>query len=401
MEVYILDSLLRREQVVDRFESLIWTERFSEYGDFQLVVTSDGQSRRQFVTGVRLAINGSHRVMTVETVVNGTDDEGRNILKVSGRSLEAILEDRVARNSVSDTKTNPVWTIKARPGNVAREMFDAICRRGILDLNDVIPFLQATGTIFPADNIPEPQYEITHAQKPATLYNAIRELCVMYDLGFRLVRNFDTSQLYFNVYTGSDRTSAQKTLPAVVFSPEMDNLQNTTALKTTEDAKNVAHVVSDVGAVIVYGDNVDPEVEGFERRVLLVETTVETNEGSTDPLKPPLTAEQIQAALVQAGREELSKHRTLSAFDGEIDQRSTYRYGVDYNLGDMVEIRNADNESNYMRVTEQIFVSDQEGERSYPTLTLNQYINPGSWLAWNYNQSWIDLDTSLMSWSQA
>jgi hypothetical protein len=44
-----------------------------------------------------------------------------------------------------------------------------------------------------------------------------------------------------------------------------------------------------------------------------------------------------------------------------------------------------------MQVSEQIFVCDGEGERSYPTLAINQFIMPGSWLAWDYNQVWIDL----------
>jgi hypothetical protein len=40
MEVYILDSLLRRTEVVDQFESCIWTERFSEHGEFEIDIKS-------------------------------------------------------------------------------------------------------------------------------------------------------------------------------------------------------------------------------------------------------------------------------------------------------------------------------------------------------------------------
>jgi hypothetical protein len=57
----------------------------------------------------------------------------------------------------------------------------------------------------------------------------------------------------------------------------------------------------------------------------------------------------------------------------------------------VVETRNADGVTNNMRVTEQIFVSDQEGERAYPTLTLNTFINTGSWLSWLNNKTWSEL----------
>lgn len=396
MELYVLDSLLRRVEVIDRFESLIWTERFAAWGDFELIVYSNPESRKRFMAGVRLAINSSYRVMTVETVENTNDSEGRSVLKVKGRSIESLLEDRVARPNLNGSAASETWDITETPGNVARQMFNTICVTGALNQNDIIPFMQP-GTIFPNDNIIEPPYTITWKQEPETLYDAIKNICELYDLGFRLVREFDTSRLYFNIYTGSDRTTSQTIHPSVVFAPELDNLQNTTSLVTIEGAKNAAYVITESSALIVYPDDVDPEVEGFERRLLLVKADDIKITPSDDPLKPPLTAEQVQSAMIQRGKEELSKHRSFAAFDGEIDQNSTYKYGIHYQLGDLVEIRNSDGETNNMRVTEQIFVSDREGERSYPTLTLNIYINPGSWLTWNFNQVWADMGPEFWS----
>ncbi len=107
MEIYILDSLFRREKVVDVFKSFIWTERFASYGDFELDIHSNQESRSKFVVGARIAINQSYRVMTVETVENTTNSDGEKILKVSGRSLEAILEDRVARRTLASLDADP------------------------------------------------------------------------------------------------------------------------------------------------------------------------------------------------------------------------------------------------------------------------------------------------------
>ena len=65
---------------------------------------------------------------------------------------------------------------------------------------------------------------------------------------------------------------------------------------------------------------------------------------------------------------------------------------MDYYLGDLVEMRNVDGIANQMRVTEQIFVSDKEGERIYPTLAINQFVSTGSWLSFAPGRSWIDYD---------
>jgi hypothetical protein len=51
-----------------------------------------------------------------------------------------------------------------------------------------------------------------------------------------------------------------------------------------------------------------------------------------------------------------------------------------------------------MRVTEQIFVGDKEGDRAYPTLAMNQFINTGSWLSWTSNITWLDMNADPTTW---
>uniref|UniRef100_A0AAU7GZT3 Minor tail protein n=1 Tax=Streptomyces phage Scarif TaxID=3158858 RepID=A0AAU7GZT3_9CAUD len=379
MEAYTLDPLLRRQEVIDQFESLIWTERYQAYGDFQMDIHSTSGMRALLKTGTMLAMNDSHRIMTVETVEDSVDGEGRKMLTVKGRSIEAILEDRIAKESLSDLTTSPKWTLTGTPAEVARKIFHDICVEGILDPMDVIPFI-VEGTFMPEDAIPEPVDPITVEMDPTTVYAAIKEICDVWNLGFRMLRYYDTSQLYFDIYSGSDRTTSQTVLPPVVFTPELDNLQNIKELTTIEKAKNVAYVYSPAGFQKVYALGVDPEVEGFERRVLVVNATDITADNPN-----------VASALIQRGKEELSKNQAIQSLDGEISQFSQYKYGTHYNLGDIVEMRNTDGVTNDMRVTEQIFVSDREGERSYPTLTVNTFINTGSWLSWLNNKVWSEL----------
>lgn len=385
MELYTLDPLLRRAEVIDKFESLIWTERFQAYGDFQLNIFSDYRARRLLREDTYLAMNNSNYVMRVETVEDDVNSDGQKILIVKGRSMESLLLDRVAYSATTDTTTTPKWTITDVPAAVARKIFHDICVTGILDTNDIIPFIYE-GTFLSEDTIVEPIDPITVEMDPTTVYDAIVQISQVWNLGFRILRQYDLSKLWFDIYVGSDRTTGQTLLPAVVFAPELDNLQNTKELISIENAKNVAYVYSPAGFEVVYAAGVDPEIEGLERRVLVVNAT-------------DITADNpdVTAALQQRGYEELAKYRTYQAFDGEISQNSQYIYGRDYNLGDVVEMRNVDGVTNNMRVTEQIFVSDKDGDRSYPTMTLNTFINTGSWLSWTSNKAWFDFDTDMDS----
>lgn len=389
MEVYILDSLLRRVRVVDKFKSMLWTERFKGVGDFTLDCPSTQANRSLFTAGTNLAQNNSYRVMQVETVEDSVSEEGEKLLQVTGRSLEKILDDRVARPNSNNTTTTPIWTFSAMtPKAIATQMFHDICVTGVVDTQDIIEFIHE-GTLFPADTIAAPTDSINWSVEPKSLLVALQDICDLYDMGYRLIRNFDTSQLWFDIYMGSDRTTSQTTLPSVIFSPDLDNLQNTRELTSIAAEKNVALVISPVGTLEVYPDGVDPaSATGLNRRVLLVNATDLTNSGT------------FAADAAARGKEELSKNRAVSAFDGEIDQRSKYVYGTHYNLGDLVEVRNQDGATNKMQVMEQIFVDDESGERSYPTLQLNQFITAGSWASWDFNKVWQDYDLDTTSvWS--
>lgn len=359
MDLFTLDSQLRRAEVFDRYESLIWTERYRPTGDFQLDIPSTVKTRANFKKGTKLALNGTRHVMTVET-----NDEKNGMMKVTGRSLEYILEDRTARHAFTGLTTSPRWPQEGTPTVIIRSIFNYICVDGLLNVQDKIPFIQS-GTINPPGSFPEPSGSIRVELEPQPLFEAINKLCTEYNLGFRLIRGYDDSKLYFEVYTGSDRTAGNVTgLEPVIFSKELDNLADVSELASLVGFKNTAYVFSDQGSTIVYANGASTRT-GFERRILTINAgNIRQNDNPTW-----MTNEQI---LQRIGLTELAKHRQISAFDGEILKTSKYTYGVHYNLGDVVEMRNTDNIGKAMRVTEQIFVSDASGDQSYPTLTADE-----------------------------
>lgn len=386
MEVYILDDLLRRVEVIDRFESLIWTERWASWGDIEMSIRSSFESRSLLKSGVRLALDRSYRVMTIETVEDGTTADGIKILKIKGRSLEMLFEDRMARFVKTSLNTTPTWDITDTPGAVMRKIVKDVCVTGVLSIHDKIPFIiESRHPSLPADTIAEPIDPILVKIEPKTVYEALTSLSNTWVLGFRLLRDSDLSKVYFDVYSGIDRTASQMVSPAVVFAPELDNLQNTTEMSTIEGAKNVAYVMAANGFMEVIAQGVDIEVDGFERRVLVV--------NASDIVL--VAGAPLDSAMLQRGKEALAEHRAFQAFDGEINQNSQYKYNIDYYLGDLVEMRNTDGIANRMRVTEQIFVHDREGEREYPTLALNTFVNTGSWLSWETNKQWFDYDLDV------
>lgn len=387
MELLILDSLYRRIDVVDEYESFIWSERVSSEGDFELHTIPNKKNRDLFTRGTKIALHESYRVMVVDTVTESTNDEGVRTLVVKGYSLESILKQRAALAALMDLTTNPNWVLTGTPKVVATKLFHDICVTGTVHSGDIIAGVSEVN-IFPADTIPAPTDTIAYVVSPTTLYEATKTLCDTYNMGFRLVRDHDTTLLYYDVYMGCDRTTQQTTLPAVVFGPDLENLHDISKVESWAPYKNVAYVISPVGHEVVYPDDVNPTVAGFERRVLLVKADDITS-------TTPATA---TAQMITRGRQELAKNRSFVLMDGEVAQTSAYVYGTDYNLGDWVTQEDGEGGTAQMRVTEQIFASDAQGDRSYPTLALTEIVTPGSWLARDPTEEWVDLNADSQTW---
>lgn len=381
-EWYTLDSELRRESVIEGFKSFIWTERYSAYGDFQIIIKSTFPSRQLLVRDTYLAMNKSDYVMKIETVDDDTDDTGARMLTVTGKSFEALLTDRVAFNVVGDTTTNPSWVITAHPGDVIREVFNQVCVNGIISQQDNIPFY-TIGTLIGSGNIPESKDIITVGLQPAYVYDIAKQIADQYALGFRLIRNGETGQVYFEVYTGNDLTTKQTLKPPVVFDPNMESFTKPRFLTSTANLKTVAYVYAQNGSAIVYAPTASPSDSGGDRRVLLV------NSSNSDNAGPDLIT-----ALQQEGLQALAAQTLVYGFDGELPSAVPYVYGKDYKLGDLVEEHNSDGNGNQMIVTEQIFSSDESGERAFPTLTLYSTVTPGSWRAIPSTQHWADYPTT-------
>lgn len=465
MELYVLDSLLRRTAVVDSFDSVVWTERYNDVGDMTLNIHSTLATRNLLVTDTLLSSNVSRRVMMIKTVEDKVAANGTKTLVITCSSIEILLDDRVARDTLSTgTTLEPNWVITGLPAAIARQVFQNVMVDCVLDPGDALPFYH-TGNMYPADTIAEPSTSVPLSIAPGSVLAALKSICQTYDLGFRITRNLDNSQLFFNVYSGNDRTTAQTANPAVVFAPNLDNLLNSSYLTSTKQYKNVCYIFCPDAAAKVYDAGIDPSVAGFSRHVLVVSVsdinypdrnvgpayvvsatqlasvkvaqglstttqlqsdslgkigslkrllpqdlvninTVKTLTGTTlttaqvtditnavnqSVAYNPTEDAAINVLLQARGQQELNKYNNITAFDGQIPQIGSYKYDVDYFLGDILEVRNEDGIVNNVRVTEQIFSQDPSGEKSYPTLSSRLVIAPGMWASWDSNQQWDDL----------
>ena len=95
MEFRILDKNFIDLVLLDRYESLLWVDRYNECGDFELYTPPTDELRDACQLGNYIYNKNSEHMMIIEHVeLTQSFDEGQKIV-IKGRSLECILDRRI------------------------------------------------------------------------------------------------------------------------------------------------------------------------------------------------------------------------------------------------------------------------------------------------------------------
>lgn len=362
------------DEVVDEFVSVIWTERYSAAGDFQLVTHATTEWITRLAPGTFLGLLGSKEVMIVENHLI----EGK-LLTVTGRTLIAFLNERWAwfRNPsyTSDVSTFIVdYAADAKPGQFLADVvnlsvinpvaFTTPVNTANLDwLNEKIP-----GLVLGAVDTSGTVRRLSITTGP--LYDAIQPVAEQNRVGISLYLDSATLAGYvlkFTTYQGVDRTSGQTVNPLIRLSPDLDTLSNVKELASIQGYKNVAYVYYKGTITTHYADPLAPVPEGFARRVLVVDAAGEPSTYNNDSYVTPA---QMTAFRDQVAKDALANHNYVHAVDGQTSPIDEHIYGLDYFMGDILELENFTGTLAKAQITEYIRSQDASGEKAYPTISV-------------------------------
>lgn len=345
MEIYVLSDQYRKSIVVDQFDSFIWTERFNDFGDFQMTVPPTDAMKELLSEGKVVTVEGSQNAMRIEQTFEQTDSEGRTAYTVKGRTLDAIFESRTVFPIGDDE-----WVIAGKPGQVVADVVSAVCVVGNrLSTYDKIPELWTVDNTSGTSTI---EYDI----EPMALSRLITDICKASDIGFRMDVRYDSPKLGFILYTGVNR-------PQVIFRQDSDMIHEEVFSTSVVDYKNVAYVWAKGGKRIetVVAPGLSTGIAGFDRRVMVV------NANDIDPAQH--TAAKTTRLLRQRGWAALGGQKRDDNVDGALSEFIPYIYRQDYDLGDIVRWTDSRGVTKSVRVAEYIRTQDAEGEKSYPTFS--------------------------------
>ena len=339
MNLLILDTAFNPVGIIDAFKSMIWVDRYQEAGDFELYVPASAKMINLLRIDYYIWFNDSDHTMIIEDIELSSDAEQGNFIIVTGRSLESILSRRI------------VW----KQTNLKDNFQDAIEKL----LNDNIINPEVSGRKienFKFDRTDDEyicNLKIDTQYTGDNIYDVITTNCEENNIGFKFV---------FSLYKGLDRSYGQFDNPYVSFSPQLENIINSNFYTSKANLKTVT-LVSGEGEGTSRKTTVVGGGSGLERRELFSDA----RDISSDTETGTLSDTEYLTLLKSRGLKNLAEYTTKEAFEGEVNTTNLFKYGVDFFIGDVVQIANEYGNEGVAYISEIIYSISDDGITVYPT----------------------------------
>jgi len=333
----ILDKNFNRLGIVDDYKSLIWTTRYNDHGDFELVVNISTKNFEYCNKGMYVMRDDDENVGVIEKIEAKMTDTDEQIFIFSGRFLTWILTLRIIAEQTQVNSSVAAAINKLINENI---ISPSIASRAIS--NFILGTYSTTETI---------EAQFTGKE----LYTVIHDICVQYKLGFKITLNA-SNKFVFMLYKGVDRSATQSDNPHMIFSDLYDNLLN---------FDFVIDYTNTVNAVLAAGEG-----EGDQRKTIWVETDNSPSgldrfefyddSRNTSSNEGEISEADYMAQLAEIGRENFTPYtRTLG---GDVNF-SSVTFKIDVNVGDIITIYNSRLGFSYnARIIEVIESIDESGK---------------------------------------
>lgn len=319
MHVFVFSSALSLVGIVESYQSLEWERRFARPGTVRLRVNRNAThakdiAKKGFI-GIHDGSDSINRIYQVEQIETLVSDAGRasEMVEVSGRDVSGMFTERACLppgGSSHDTQGTSVAAETAMKHYVSDHAGPtaAVNRR-------------LTGLVIAADqgrggNLPQPING-----RFQTISELLSDISALTDVGYETDFNPSTNQHIFDVIVGTDRTAS------VFLDIDFDTVRSQRWLTSDLGTKNYA-VVGGQGVgtarTIVNTFLGGAEPTGFNRHELFVDAR-DTNDS---------------AALTGRGKAKLEETGQDDAFETDINQFGSFSYPEDFDLGDLVTVRN-------------------------------------------------------------
>ena len=350
---------------ISGWDSFMWVERYRDAGEFEISAKVSSGLKEFLPTGTFISHVDTREVCVVENhEIEETADEDPTI-KITGRSMEVLMDDRIVGMSVALDGGQWVNFVEysltaAYPAAHAKTLANQYIKTGTAIVSaDAYPNIACE-----AQTITVGTSE-ARVVKRGSVYSAFINLLSMGKAGVCVIRKGSfghrfaesATDTYFYIHAGEDKTDT------VFFSTDTGDIDSAQYLWSLKTLKNVALVTGQYTEVVVEDAGAP---DNYGRRIMLVDA------GDIDREYDPGLSQAIKDAMRDAmkarGREALAAQRAMALSSIDISRNYQYKYRVDYDIGDLVSVYANYGQIETRRVIEHVEIEDETGAVGYPTL---------------------------------
>lgn len=353
-DLIILDENFQMIYILDKYESLIWVDKYSEPGTFEICAYVNSDLLKFIKPDYYIQSRFSNHTMIIEDVSIESDAENGNKMKIVGRSLESILDRRI------------VWRQTNLDGNlqtgIGKLLYaNVIGGDGTTSKPSIVggDGRKITNFLFvPSGDTAITSLTMEHQYTGDSLLDVITSLCDESKIGYKITLS-DNNEYVFELYSGTNRSYNQNEVPYVVFSPSFDNIISSNYVNRNSVTKNAGLVAG--------------EGEGTSRKTVSIGTAtgVSRREVYIDARsirQENLSTSKYNAKLTSYGTDKLTEiNKEKESFDGKCETTRLYVYGRDFFLGDIIQMTNEYGIEKPSRITEFTWSISTGGIETYPT----------------------------------
>ena len=300
MQLYIYNPNRELTGIVESFEYLRWSRRYSQCGSFELKAIATQENTALLKEGNIIWKNDDEEAGIIEHLELSQSEH--EIITASGRFATSFLARRI------------LWQTEILSGDIS------VCALQLINNNLINPTdtaRQITGISFSSPNLGIP---VSTQISYRNLMDSVTELCAASDIGIKTVFTPATGIFTVTLYNGSNSQA--------VFSKEYENLTEQIYTESVADYANTA---------LIGGEG-----EGTDRTFVAItsgsgETRREIFVDAKDLRAEDFGTDYVNT-LTFRGQSKLNEQAIRYAFDTSVNPHGNLTYKIDFDLGQTVKV---------------------------------------------------------------
>lgn len=418
-DIYVLNKDLQKIGIVDSCKSVIWADRYHATGDCELYVPATAENLAMLRKNYYLQKVGNKMICQIKKIELDTSAEDGNYLVITGHDTKALLDQRIiwnTQNADGNVEDFIRSIVDGALGETAPE------ERQIVDTSGNLIFYLGTAAGFTEVTTEQVSYK--------NVGEKIRDYCLKYGWGYRVILDSGKLQFelykgadrtatvvfsehYENLSTtkytedetkmGNVALIAGEGEGAARFKMVSGTAEGSDRYEVYVDAKDISKTITwgeltetyphgtitgSAGAYVYKLSTLNIQIIDDEQLALLVEEYPDGQEITIDgnryyqvtdiaiadvPSTAPEDGDEVtlkdviySVYLLTRGYDKLAEFGAITSFEGTVEPNTTFIYGQDYFLGDMVTIQNDFGITVQARIVEIIEVDDDNGTSVEP-----------------------------------